>query len=312
MTVTIEKKIKRAVNGILLLDKAIEISSNSALQRVKHLFHAKKAGHTGSLDPLASGMLPLCFGEATKFSQYLLDADKTYLVKAKLGVRTTTSDLEGEVVSEREVPAYDRAALDRLFDAFRGQSKQMPSMFSALKYQGKPLYKLARQGISVERPIRSIYIYSLRVIDYQESMVEFELCCSKGTYVRTLVDDFGEHLGCGAHVVELRRLAVGAFKANQMHTLETLQCHYNSDNLSALDTFLLPMTDAVAHMPNLALTETMAYYFRRGEAIQVPLSPTAGMVALQLKSGEFIGIGEVLDDGRITPKRLVNHNILEK
>ncbi len=299
------KKPKDMIDGILLLDKPIGLSSNAALQTVKRLLNAKKAGHTGSLDPLASGMLPLCFGEATKFSQYLLDADKTYSVKAKLGVRTTTSDAEGEVVSVRPVPMLEIGDIDQAFAAFRGESLQIPSMFSALKHQGQPLYKLARQGISVDRPARTIHVYALNVLDYQNEIIEFEMRCSKGTYVRTIVDDLGEQLGCGAHVIELRRPSVGSFQIKQMVTLETLESACQENLSEVLSRYLLPIAESVLHLPNLSLTEGMAYYFRRGQSIQVPYAPVEGMVALQLKNGQFVGVGEILDDGKVAPRRLV-------
>jgi tRNA pseudouridine55 synthase len=302
------KKTKRNVNGILLLDKPTGISSNAALQVVKHLFHAKKAGHTGSLDPLASGMLPICLGEATKYSQYLLTANKTYHVKAKLGIRTTTSDAEGEVVSQRFVKDYTLDELDKACEHFRGETNQIPSMFSALKHQGQPLYKLARQGIVVERPSRLITVFQFNLIDYQDQTLEFQLHCSKGTYVRTIVDDLGELLGCGAHVTFLRRLDVGSLQEKQMCSLPLLKENYDENNPEKLDKFLLPVSLSVAHMPNLQLTDEMLFNFCRGQAIQVPAFPTEGVVAITEKSGAFVGVGEVLEDGKITPKRLCRSN----
>ncbi len=216
------------MNGIFLLDKPIHISSNAALQKVKRLFQAKKAGHTGSLDPLATGMLPICFGQATKFSQYLLDADKSYAVTMQLGVRTNTSDKEGEVISTREVPNLSVTDIDRAFDNFRGNIQQVPSMFSALKYQGKPLYFYARQGITIERPSRAITIHAIDHISLENNLVYFTVHCSKGTYVRTLVDDVGEQLGCGAHVTQLRRLSVGPYRETDMMTMEQLTAQLNN------------------------------------------------------------------------------------
>ncbi len=301
------KPLKRPVNGILLLDKPTGISSNHALQKAKRLFRAKKAGHTGSLDPLASGMLPLCFGEATKFSQYLLSADKSYHVRAKLGQRTTTSDAEGEVVSERAVPNYDIADIEKVLMKFLGETQQVPSMYSALKHNGQPLYKLARQGIEVERPARSITVYDLHVLDYHEEVVEFTLHCTKGTYVRTIVDDFGEMLGCGAHVVGLRRLNVGSFQEAEMVSFEMLEAAYDEETPEALDRFLLPVTHATAHFPLVQMEPNTAFYFRQGQAVMVPFPPTDGMVAVTHKNGEFIGVGEVQDDGKIAPRRLVQN-----
>src|SRR3990167_5521161 len=205
-----------ALNGIFLLDKSIGISSNGALQRVKRLLQAKKAGHTGSLDPLATGMLPICFGDATKFSQYLLDSDKTYVVTMQLGVRTTTSDIEGEIVSMRSVPNFSLDDINAAFEKFRGTTQQIPSMFSALKHNGVPLYEYARIGMTIERLSRPITIYELTVLSIENNHVNFTVKCSKGTYVRTLVDDVGEVLECGAHVTQLRRISVGPYLENQM------------------------------------------------------------------------------------------------
>lgn len=297
---------KRSLNGILLLDKPTGMSSNMVLQIVKRLFAGRKAGHTGSLDPLASGMLPLCFGEATKFSQFLLTADKTYRVTARLGVRTATGDAEGEVICEREVPLFSELQLDKVFDQFRGQIEQIPSMYSALKHQGQPLYKLARQGVTIERQSRQLTIYQLVILNATIDTVQFELHCSKGTYVRTLVDDFGEVLGCGAHITELRRLSVGAFLESQMITLATLRAEREmAASASELDHYLLPMQSAIDHWPQLVLAESTAFYCRQGNPVFVPQAPLSGWVRLVDKQGRFIGIGEVLPDGKIAPRRLL-------
>src|SRR3990167_10000985 len=207
------------INGILLLDKPLGLSSNSALQKVKNLFQAKKAGHTGSLDPLATGLLPICFGEATKFSQYWLDSDKTYRVRAKLGVRTTTSDAEGDIVFQSEVPHFTLADIEKQMAIFRGDIQQVPSMYSALKHEGQPLYKLARRGIEIERPARPITIYRFDLLRYANEALEMEVHCSKGTYIRTLIDDLGQALGVGAHVIALHRIQVGLFTASRMVAL---------------------------------------------------------------------------------------------
>ena len=232
-------------NHILLLDKPIGLSSNIALQKVKRLFQAKKAGHAGTLDPLATGMLPIFFGEATKFTQYLLDADKTYAVTMQLGVRTNTSDKEGEVVSVREVPALSENAIEKLFAQYRGAQQQIPSMFSALKYQGKPLYEYARAGLTVERAARAIHIFELNFISIENNLVNFIVTCSKGTYVRTLVDDMGEKLGCGAHVTALRRLSMAGFSEKEMYTLEQCEHFIHSH---AHSHFLLPMDIVLLHL----------------------------------------------------------------
>ncbi|MDX5472853.1 MAG: tRNA pseudouridine(55) synthase TruB, partial [Marinobacter sp.] len=235
----------REVDGILLLDKPAGITSNDALQQVKRIYAAAKAGHTGALDPLATGMLPICLGEATKFSQFLLEADKRYRVVAKLGERTDTSDADGEVVERRPVNVSAGELIEAL-DHFRGDIEQVPSMYSALKYQGKPLYQYAREGIEVPRESRPITVYELKLIRFEGDEVELEVHASKGTYIRTIVDDLGERLGCGAHVTVLRRLAVAGYPAERMLTLEQLQCIL--DNCKAndvsprleLDPLLLP------------------------------------------------------------------------
>ncbi len=217
-----KKAQRRQVHGILLLDKPHGMSSNAALQRVKTLFYANKAGHTGSLDPLATGMLPICLGKATKLSQLLLTTDKQYWVTATLGVRTTTSDAEGDIVAQHPVPEFTAAQLEQVLQQFRGEIHQVPSMFSALKQQGVPLYQLARQGKEVPRAARPLTIYALQVLAYQGDQLQLQVHCSKGTYVRTLVDDIGQALGCGAHVSALRRLQVGPLHAAQMVSLDAL------------------------------------------------------------------------------------------
>lgn len=297
--------MKRALSGILLLDKPTGMSSNAILQTMKRLFQAKKAGHTGSLDPLATGMLPICFGEATKFSQFLLEADKTYRVRAQLGVRTDTSDSEGEVVETRDVPALTTAHIEKALEPFRGESQQIPSMYSALKYQGKPLYKYAREGVSVPRTSRPIHVYALTLIAFEEDVLELEIHCSKGTYVRTIVDDLGEALGCGAHVIALRRLSVSGFEAERMVTVDTLNAL--ADDLPALDHLLLPITEAVSHLPALTLSESAAFYLMQGQAVQVPQAPTSGWVSVSRNNGEFLGMGEINEAGLVAPKRLISH-----
>lgn len=296
---------KRSLNGILLLDKPLDMSSNMALQIAKRLFAARKAGHTGSLDPLATGLLPVCFGEATKFSQYLLSADKTYLVTMRLGVRTASGDTEGEVVATRAVPALTETDLEKIFDQFRGDIEQVPSMYSALKHQGQPLYKLARQGLTVARQSRRLTVYRLTVLKFSADTVQFELHCSKGTYVRTLVDDFGEALGCGAHVTELRRITVGAFTATQMIDLESLRNEFEANGPASLDHYLLPVQAGLAHWPELTVAESAAFYLRQGHAVVIPQAPLSGWMRLVNKQNQFLGIGEMQEDGRVAPRRLI-------
>ena len=299
----------RSVSGILLLDKPAEITSNAALQLVKRMFNAVKAGHTGSLDPLATGLLPLCFGEATKFSQFLLDADKRYLARVKLGVITDSGDADGEVIETRTVPEISDAQLEKALSHHRGEIIQVPSMFSAIKIDGQPLYKLARKGIEVERKGRPINVYELQVTDRQVDEFTLEVQCSKGTYIRTLVEDVGEELGCGAHVIGLRRLSAGPFdetEAVSMSQLEELK-----GNLTELDKFLLPVSAVVKEWPVVELTDITASYLRQGQPVQVANAPADGWVGIFTESVEeddsFVGVGEILGDGRVAPRRLVTH-----
>ena len=234
------KKYKaRQIDGILLLDKPVGISSNHALQKIKHLFQAKKAGHTGTLDVLASGMLIICFGKTCKLSSEFLNMDKTYLVTAKLGVKTTTCDAEGEILETKPTDQITKELIEETLQKFRGEISQIPSMYSALKHKGTPLYKLARQGIEVKREPRKVNIYELTLLDWSQDSLKLEVRCSKGTYVRNLVDDIGEALGCGAYVTELRRLSIGKFQAEEMHTVAELQQLCELSGLAAIDAKVL-------------------------------------------------------------------------
>lgn len=296
----------RAVNGILLLDKAIGITSNTALQKVKRLYQAAKAGHTGSLDPLASGLLPLCLGEATKLSSFLLDADKVYEGVCKLGVKTSTADAEGEVIATRPVPTLSEAQLRATLDKFVGDIEQIPPMHSAIKMQGQPLYKLAHQGIEVERQPRKVTVHSLELTRFDGDEFAFVLHCSKGTYVRTLVEDIGELLGCGAHLSALRRTGVGPFEIGHAVKLEALEHILAEQGLTGLDQQLIPMDQALETWPAVHLSENSAYYVRQGQPVQVAKAPTSGWVRLFAQNDHFLGVGQILEDGRVAPKRLVN------
>jgi tRNA pseudouridine55 synthase len=294
----------RNVEGILLLDKPVGLTSNQALQTVKGLYRARKAGHTGSLDPLADGLLPLCFGSATKISAFLLDADKHYKVRARLGVKTTTADAEGEVIEERPVPSLDDAALEKVLDRFRGEIQQLPPMYSALKHQGERLYNLARKGIEVEREPRTVVIHELRLLSLELPDMELDVHCSKGTYVRTLAEDIGEALGCGAHVTALRRTGVGPYDDGSAVTLTELE-ERAEHGLHTLDELLLPVESALANWPEVHLIADAAYYLGKGQPVLVPKAPTEGWVRLYADGGRFIGVGEILDDGRVAPRRLL-------
>jgi len=281
------------------------MSSNAALQRVKRLFFAKKAGHTGSLDPIATGVLPVCLGEATKVSGFLLDARKGYFSTVKLGQRTTTADIEGEVIETRPVPELDEAKVNAVLEQFRGEIDQLPPMYSALKRDGKPLYELARQGIEVERELRRVTIYSLKLVALRRDEIDIEVICSKGTYIRTLAEDIGEVLGCGAHVQVLNRTLVGEFTLDKTVTLEQLEAMRDEGPAEDLDQLLLPMDSALGDWPQINLTDDMAYFVRQGQAVQVPKAPTHGLVRLYAGQERFLGIGHILDDGRVAPKRLL-------
>ncbi len=284
------RKRGRDIHGVFLLDKPQGMSSNDIMQKVKRIFQANKAGHTGALDPLATGMLPICLGEATKFSQFLLDADKRYLVTAKLGERTDTSDAEGQIVETRDVNVKTPEILTAL-EQFRGDILQVPTMFSALKHNGKPLYEYARQGITVEREARPITIFELNFIEYNVPYLTLEVHCSKGTYIRTLVDDLGEALGCGAHVTMLRRTAVADYPTEKMLDWNALQALAESQDLSLLDALLLPMDTAVAKLPALTLNESQTQGIGFGQRIKFDnLNRLQGQVRLFSPENRFLGV----------------------
>jgi tRNA pseudouridine55 synthase len=298
----------RPVDGILILDKPAGVSSNRVLQMAKRLSGAAKAGHTGSLDPLATGVLPLCFGEATKFSQYLLDADKAYQSTFVLGVATATGDAEGEVVQTCDASHITEADVFRGLAAFRGEIEQVPSMFSAIKQDGQPLYKLARQGIEVERKARKVVIKQLELRAFRggdRPEVDIYLECSKGTYVRSIAEDLGAALGSGAHVSALRRTRAGPFSIEDSVSMTTLEALKSNEQMAEMDALLLPADTALGGLPLVRLTESGGYYIRQGQPVQVPNAPSDGMVRVALETGEFLGIGEILDDGRVAPRRLI-------
>lgn len=298
------KRRGRRLDGIFLLNKDSGMSSNMALQKTKRLFDAAKAGHTGSLDPLATGMLPICFGEATKFSQYLLDSNKSYRVVAQLGVRTTTQDAEGEVVEVRPV-AFSAEQLEVALTQFRGSITQTPSMFSALKHQGQPLYKLARQGIEVERASRQVQIFRLQVLDWSNDQLTMEIDCSKGTYVRSIVDDLGQVLGCGAHVAQLYRRSVAIYPESAMLSLAQLEGLLEQAGMAALDQHLLPAQTALLDWPEYVLNEEQTQAIIQGKAVVADALPAQGWLRLVSAAGHFIGVGESNAAGLLVSKRLV-------
>jgi tRNA pseudouridine55 synthase len=307
----------RPVSGLFLLDKPQGLSSNSALQRVKHLYGAAKAGHTGALDPLATGLLPICLGEATKFSQYLLDSDKRYLTTAKLGQRTDTCDAEGEVTEEKPVPRdLSRERVDALLaEHFNGEIEQVPPVYSALKLNGQPLYKLARQGVEVEVKPRRVRIYEIKLLALREGELDLEVFCSKGTYIRSIVEDLGLLLGCGAHVSVLRRLQTGPFHADQMMTLEQLKSlaeprmdETQNSIHQRLDALLLAAWAPVADLPRVQLEAAEAERLQMGQRLRVDdrLPDADEFLVFNRTTDEFLGIAERDAKGALKGKRLVS------
>jgi tRNA pseudouridine55 synthase len=295
---------RREVDGILLLDKPAGLTSNQALQKAKRLLNARKAGHTGSLDPLATGLLPLCFGEATKISAYLLDADKGYRVRCELGVATATGDADGEIGERAVVPALTEAQVDEALQSFCGRISQIPPMYSALKHGGKRLYELAREGKEVERKPREIEIYGLRLVRLASDGFEYDVQCSKGTYVRTLTEDIAKVLGTLGHVTALRRYKVGAFDEAGSVTLDALEALADAGG-DALDAVLAPMDGALAHWSAVDLDGDSAFYFKRGQAVFVAGAPASGWVRIYGPARAFLGLGAVDSSGKIAPRRLI-------
>lgn len=298
----------RALDGVLILDKPAGITSNKALQIARAIYNAAKAGHTGSLDPLATGVLPLCFGEATKFSSQLLDADKCYRADVVLGVSTDTADRDGEVVSEQDASHLSQAQIESALDAFRGDILQVPPMVSALKRDGQPLYKLARQGIEVEREPRPVTIHELSLESFEAGSavkLVLKVHCSKGTYIRSIASDLGEALSVGGHVAELRRIGAGPFDLERAVTLPQLEDLKAQEAFEAMDELLLPVDAALSHLPELQLGESASFYLLQGQPVTAPGAPANGLLRLRDHQGQFLGLGEVQDDGRLGPKRLI-------
>lgn len=293
----------RPVDGILLLDKPGGLTSNQALQRVKRLFDARKAGHTGSLDPLATGLLPLCLGHATKVSAFLLDSDKRYEVTAQFGARTDTADAQGQITETSDVRP-ERAQIDAAMAALTGPIEQIPPMYSALKHNGQRLYALAREGKEVERPPRRVTILDFECQAMTPAEASFVVRCSKGTYIRTLMEDLAAQCGTLAHVTRLRRTAVGPFDGTRMLTLEDLEALQETGGHEALDAVLAPPDSALGHWPALELGKDAAFLVGNGKSVQVPQAPSEGTVRLYTKSGRFLGLGEALGNARVAPKRL--------
>lgn len=313
----------RALDGVLLLNKDTGMTSNDALQKAKRLLFAAKAGHTGSLDPLATGVLPLCFGEATKFSQFLLDADKRYRTTYRLGAYTTTGDTDGELLDQVSTADISRDQVEQAVLQFVGDIMQVPPMYSALKHNGVPLYKLAREGIEVERKARPVTVYSIDVLDFRagdaegiidgkSAEVDLDIHCSKGTYVRTIAEDLGKALGCGAHVSKLHRSQAGPFVEDDCISLAELDAERGEGRAETLDHHLLSTDAPVQDLPEIVLPEATGHYFRQGQPVMdaqvYRIGDEGDIVRVFLEDGEydvFLGLGEITDDGRLAPKRLV-------
>ena len=298
----------RSVNGLMILDKSAGMTSNGALQRAKRLFTAAKAGHTGALDPLATGVLPLCFGEATKFSQFLLDADKGYLSTIVLGIATDTADADGQVIARKEATAVDADAVLHAMATLTGAIEQVPPMYSALKVDGQPLYKRARAGEEVERSARPVRIHHFELLDYtpgEAAEISAAVLCSKGTYIRALAEDLGTALNLPAHVKTLRRTQAGPFELTNAVTLAQLEAAVDAGSEDSLDALLLPVDASLTHLPSVLLSEAATFYIRKGQTVVVPNGPQSGMVRIVDTEGEFLGVGKVQEDGAIAPVRLL-------
>lgn len=307
MNQPVQKTVWRKLDGIIILDKAQGSTSNKVLQIVKRLFAADKAGHTGSLDPLATGVLPICFGEATKVSQYLLDSDKAYIARIKLGVATTTSDAEGDVVSTHAVPELDEDRLKQLLATFVGAIQQSPSIYSALKQNGVPLYKLARAGKEIIPKLRTITIYSIKLLEWQSPELVLEVSCSKGTYIRTLAEDIGKALGCGGHITQLRRSKAGPFTLADAHTLEQLQA-ISETGFEAMDQLLVKADQAIDWMPALELDGQQTRKLQQGQAVVLAPRATEELVRVY-SDGQFIGIASIGPDAILKVVRLMQYEL---
>lgn len=298
------KRVKRNINGVLLLDKPIGFSSNQALQKVKWLFQAAKAGHTGTLDPLATGLLPICLGEATKFAQYVTDADKTYIATVKFGATTTTGDAEGEVIATSNVN-FTRQQLETACQSFIGEISQVPPMYSALKFEGKALYEYAREGVDIARQSRLVTISNITITQFDQDVAVITVKCSKGTYIRTLAEDIGNTLGSGAHLIGLRRIETAGYELADAMTIEQLEQKIKDTPIEALHSLLLPIDSAIAYLPAVTLNVDAAHYLMQGQAVWLSGKIPDGEIRLFDENSRFLGLGFLQEDGKIAPKRLM-------
>ena len=298
------RKINK-INGILLLDKPTGMTSNKALQITKHIFEAEKAGHTGSLDPIATGILPICFGQATKVSQYLIESSKTYQVIVKLGIKTTTGDREGSVVVEEKYKRIKQEKIDKVLKIFIGKSEQLPPMFSAIKVDGIRLYKHARKGLTVKREKRQIVVHDISLKDYNEDLLELIIHCSKGTYIRTLIEDIGLQLNTYAHVVELRRISIDLLDSQYIKTLKELEIAKENQELHR---YLLPLDIAIQSLPKIRISKKYQSNFRQGQKIKLP--PQDALLNKSIRiyddKDQIVGLGYIENDGLLKPIRVFN------
>lgn len=294
------KRIKRNISGVLLLDKPLGYSSNQALQKVKWLFQAAKAGHTGTLDPLATGVLPICLGEATKFAQTITDADKTYIADIQFGVTTTTGDAEGDVLETKPVKIAQQQ-LETICAQMVGEIEQRPPMYSALKHEGRPLYEYARAGIEVPRKKRKIIIHAVSLIKFEQPKARIQVTCSKGTYIRTLAEDIGRTLGCGGHLTGLRRTETASYPIEKTITINQIEAM----TLEERDALLLPVDTMLHALPKVSLDKDSAYYLLQGQAVWVPGNMPDSFLRVYDESGHFLGMGMLDAEGRVAPKRLI-------
>lgn len=300
MTTKNQKISRRHISGVFLLNKPLGLSSNAALQKVRWLYRAQKAGHTGALDPLATGLLPICLGEATKFSHYLLDSTKRYQTTVRLGQTTTTGDVEGDILQERPIPVLSKELIEQTLEKFRGDIQQVPPMYSALKKEGKPLYELARKGIEIERETRPVTIYALELIEFTENSITLDVTCSKGTYIRVLGEDIGEALGCGGHLTMLHRIQTGHFELIPSYTIEYLESLMEEQR----EALLLPVYAPIDHFLKIQVPEGREKYFCNGLESNIDHSAEAEVLVF---SGErCLGLAEITDKKRLVPKRILN------
>ena len=294
-----KKSLKREIDGVFLLDKPLGFSSNQALKKIQWLFNAKKAGHTGTLDPMATGLLPICLGEATKFSHRLLDAHKSYIATIQLGITTSTGDQEGEVISEKEV-VLNEAQLKDTLKKFMGDMTQIPPMYSALKFEGKPLYEYAREGIEIERKSRQIKIFDIKLINIEKSIITIEVLCSKGTYIRTLAEDIGQTMGCGAYLKALERTQTGNFQLSEALSIEALEAM----PMASREKALMPIDVLLEELSSIKLNMAELDAIKKGQRIDF-MSKNDKEVRLYSPSGQFVGVGQPDLKGRLFPKRLI-------